>query len=490
MNRHRLGILLRTGALGIATASLSSTAVAQSDSSENPWRLHEDARVRVSVDAPTDSAPAADTAVLSPSPTPLGMSTAVDERALRAHAARFDYEQVDAEIRRLRAQHPGWEPPTDLFAPGAAAPPQVDERPLWELYEAEDYDAVRREIEVLRQVHPGWEPPSELMALIRRHEARSAILAAVAAEGWQEIILRYELEPDLFDCDQIENAWSAAEAYFHTAQVDQTYRIYGDLMAHCDADLRLSTLQKALANRDDGSLEALFAMEESQSRSPDQEERFAQISRDFRGEPWVAVVSTGGGRRHDPAITRIVNAYERGDMAAVVSMTGTSGRDGPTEMLLRGWALYRLGRTAEAVQAFRAAQGGDDEVASDAAYGLTLAQLDLGLTEDARQTAGALNLEAGQQAELDRTLLQQQANDAYRRGEYERTLALITAVRRADPGDQSLAVIEGWSHYNLGNYDRAEAIFERLVSAGQVVEGSRGLELSRAAQRRDYPDRG
>jgi hypothetical protein len=55
----------------------------------------------------------------------LDAGDAVDTTLLRAYASRFDYPRVDEEIRRLKEMHPGWTPPTDLFAPKAAA---VDER--------------------------------------------------------------------------------------------------------------------------------------------------------------------------------------------------------------------------------------------------------------------------------------------------------------------------------------------------------------------------
>jgi cellulose synthase operon protein C len=74
---------------------------------------------------------------------------AVDTTLLRAYASRFDYHKVDEEVRRMKEMHPGWNPPTDLFAPKAAA---VDERGLWTSWERGDLAAVDREIAILRSL--------------------------------------------------------------------------------------------------------------------------------------------------------------------------------------------------------------------------------------------------------------------------------------------------------------------------------------------------
>ena len=50
-----------------------------------------------------------------------------------------------------------------------------------------------------------------------------------------------------------------------------------------NADLRLATLQKALANRDNNALKALIEREAGQPRNAAQEARFAAIRKDFGG---------------------------------------------------------------------------------------------------------------------------------------------------------------------------------------------------------------
>ena len=93
-------------------AALPTPAGAQQDGQYRAMRPG------VTVDLTVQRADAAD----------LAGGEAVDTTLLRAYASRFDYHKVDEEVRRLKELHPSWTPPTDLFAPKAAA---VDERGLW-----------------------------------------------------------------------------------------------------------------------------------------------------------------------------------------------------------------------------------------------------------------------------------------------------------------------------------------------------------------------
>ena len=174
---------------------------------------------------------------------------AVDTTLLRAYASRFDYHKVDEEIRRLKEMHPGWTPPTDLFAPKAAA---VDERGLWTSWERGDLAAVDREVAILRSLNPGWTPPQKLTELVDARRTRDAVATAATAGDWDGIVRLASAKPTLFTCDQIENLWDLAQAQFKTGDRTAAYATYGDAMETCkNADLRLATLQKALANRDD-----------------------------------------------------------------------------------------------------------------------------------------------------------------------------------------------------------------------------------------------
>ena len=182
----------------------------------------------------------------------------VDERALRYYASQYDYARVDAEIARLRTLHPDWQPPRDLFGAPAPQESEVDTSGLWAAYDRGDYGAVRSEINALRRINPTWEPPQKLLDLMAAAEARAALKTAVAQGDWAtaiEVGRRYPRQiaptPEL-----IENLWLVAEAYHRSGQDEAAYALYRQVIEESDdAGLRLSTLQKALANRDDRRLD-------------------------------------------------------------------------------------------------------------------------------------------------------------------------------------------------------------------------------------------
>src|SRR5690242_5932803 len=206
---------------------------------------------------------------------------AVDTTLLRAYASRFDYHKVDEEIRRLKEMHPDWTPPTDLFAPKAAA---VDERGLWVSWERGDLAGIDREIAILRSLNPGWTPPQKLTDLVGARRMRDAVAAAASGGDWDGIVRLAAGKPALFTCDQIENLWDLAQAQFKTGDRTAAYATYGNAMETCkNADLRLATLQKALANRDNNPLKALIEREAAQPHNAAQEARLATIRKDFGG---------------------------------------------------------------------------------------------------------------------------------------------------------------------------------------------------------------
>ena len=61
---------------------------------------------------------------------------AIDLSALRYFASHNDLGRVSSEIRLLRAKHPDWEPPQNLFSEVASG---VDEKPLWDLLSRRDF---------------------------------------------------------------------------------------------------------------------------------------------------------------------------------------------------------------------------------------------------------------------------------------------------------------------------------------------------------------
>jgi cellulose synthase operon protein C len=525
----------------------------------------------------------------------LDAGDAVDTTLLRAYASRFDYPRVDEEIRRLKEMHPGWTPPTDLFAPKAAA---VDERGLWTSWERGDLVAVDREIAILGSLNPGWTPPAKLTELVAARRTREAVAAAATGGNWDGIVRLAAGKPNLFTCDQIENLWDLAQAQFRTGDRPAAYATYGAAMTTCkSADLRLATLQKALANRDNAELKALIEAEAGRSRTVEEEGRFASIQKDFGGNgnatgkgaaqtataapdklgealgrlvkgradatevSWIEgtardqrdaraaeglgwyyfnakkwneagtwfkssmdwkpsakaaeglvyawqklgrdnearalaanwagkapklkeILKSGGGS------SRLTAAFESGDFATVLSLTEPGrGPEAASGQTLRGWALLKLTRPAEAARAFEAAlkrAGSDKAKAADAAQGLALANNAQGLSREARAVIEANAVAPEKSAKLEAGIMTQDALAAFNRGSFNEALRLIAQVKRLAPEDQSLAMIEAWSLYKINRFAEAQSAFQRLTEVYGSAEARDGLRLATAQVNRRW----
>jgi cellulose synthase operon protein C len=517
--------------------------------------------------------------------------TRVDERALRYYASQYDYARVDAEIARLRTLHPDWQPPRDLFGAPSPQSSEVDVSGLWAAYDRGDFGAVRSEINALRRINPTWEPPQKLLDLMAAAEVRTALKDAVAKGDWGaaiEVGRRYPRQiaptPEL-----IENLWLVAEAYHRSADDEAAYALYGQVIEESDdAGLRLATLQKALANRDDRRLAALLERERTRSKGADEQALLAQIESDFKGggggppgprsrlgtalprvssgeadaqeiaaiaasafelkhadaaqvlgwhhfdrrdwpeaERWFArslewqpgpsaaeglartyveqrrfaeaeaLARTWLGRA--PGLAKVIEQVEQQALWAdlerrdprevlAVTMRQVAGeRADPGALVMHGWALYRLGRPGEAARAFEQVyrdQGVAPERRSDAAYGLALARLELGLTGDARSALADATMSEEQRRNAEQALATREALDAYQAGRYEAALDAIGHARRYAPEDSGLAALEGWALLELGRYTDAQRAFAGLDESFRDAGARAGL---RTVQTRQYP---
>src|SRR5690554_4408607 len=107
----------------------------------------------------------------------------VDESALRYYARNRDLERLEAEIRRLRAEHPSWQPPEDLFDPQAVG--GFDEGPLWQLFAEGRYAEVREAIVELERETPGWTPSDELLRQLDLAEGHLRLQTAAEHDQWR-----------------------------------------------------------------------------------------------------------------------------------------------------------------------------------------------------------------------------------------------------------------------------------------------------------------
>ncbi|MFP4362010.1 MAG: hypothetical protein ACLFTG_15240 [Alphaproteobacteria bacterium] len=169
---------------------------------------------------------------------------------------------------------------------GGDGAPAVDTSYLWAAFEAGDYRSVREELRVLARLHPEWTPPSDLLRLTDAMQSRAVVLPAVADGAFADAVAYYETHRDRFACADvtIEALWAVAEAYAARERADDAFAVYQRVLDECDeTDLRLATLEKAIAREDRERFEALLEVEEERSHDAAELERLARIRQDGLG---------------------------------------------------------------------------------------------------------------------------------------------------------------------------------------------------------------
>lgn len=190
-------------------------------------------------------------------PTTSRSDTRVDESALRYYASQHATARVEAETRRLRALYPGWEPPADLYRPGAS-----DEQALWDLYGKDQIDQLKLEIERRSARQPGWRPSQTMVDKLRRKELRNELVKASDAADWAKVLKTAERDPLLVGADDLDVTWRLAEASARTGARDHAMELYKLALAGAKtAEERSGTVRKALAVLGADAAGPLFADE-------------------------------------------------------------------------------------------------------------------------------------------------------------------------------------------------------------------------------------
>src|SRR5690625_179151 len=187
-----------------------------------------------------------------------------DESALRHYARTGAFERLEAEIRRLRALDPTWQPPEDLFDPAAEL--GFDEGPMWQLFAEGRYAELREAIAERRQEEPGWEPSDELRRQLDLAEAQQRLEHAAEHGQWKRVIEIAKAQPNLSSCQRVINSWTIAEAYSRSDDPDAGAEVYREILTRCDdSDILIATLQKASALLDDKRMLALHTTAEQRT---------------------------------------------------------------------------------------------------------------------------------------------------------------------------------------------------------------------------------
>ena len=275
-----------------------------------------------------------------------------DRAALRYFAREGNVDRLDAELRRLRALYPGWQPPRDLLDP------QRDDEELaamWQLVGEQDYAGARAAIAERLQRDPTWEVPPRLGAILDLAEARAALVEASEAGDNDEVLAVAEANEELLTCENVDALWRVADAFVATGRPKRAFDAYAYVIQRCEDETeRAASLQKAAQTLDASFVSDLFALEAGNEAEGD---AFSEARLDIvRG----AVAAAGESADVEVPAEWLERLAEH-------ARTGTDLDDA----MLIGYYLYRQGRPAEAAQWFRYAL--DNGQGSDAAEGYIVA---------------------------------------------------------------------------------------------------------------------
>jgi hypothetical protein len=145
----------------------------------------------------------------------------------------------------------------------------------------------------------------------------------------------------------------------------------------------------------------------------------------------------------------------------------TTGSNARTQGQPAGWRLLQLNRPGEAAAAF---SGSLAQVSAkgrgDAAYGLALADLQLGLLGEADNAAQLATPSGGRGQQLRTSILREKILQAYAAGRYRDTINGLDTMSAMAPESVDLMTVRGWSYFHLQRYEEAQRVFEALSAAG------------------------
>ena len=167
---------------------------------------------------------------------------------------------------------------------------------------------------------------------------------------------------------------------------------------------------------------------------------------------------------HAPAAQAAMNERAAGRHEAPTARAESAA--GGVDMV-QAWRLMQLDRPTEAAAAFRAVlTSGDAKDRQDAAYGLSLANLRLGLTSAAEIAASAAPQTDKRISEISVEIITQRIHAAYNSGNYSDALIGLDARARIAPEQTDLMILRGWSYYHLLRYEEAARLFEAIAASG------------------------
>lgn len=375
-------------------------------------------------------------------PFVVAQATAVDETALRYFARQGDQERVDAEIARLRALYPDWEPPENLLE-GEYTPDPLIER-IWELYGEGDFAGARAAIAEKQSDDPAWQPTEDMLSSLQLGEAAERLRNASDARQYETVIRVAANNPDLLTCANVDLLWRLADAFIATDATDRGIDAYTYVLSNCDnAEERFATLQQASEHLEPDDLEPLLALERADGEGPGE---FAPLRLDLARNAILEVLA-GSARRADPDVVAELEAS---------ALEAGSGDD----LRLLGWYARSQNRPEDALDWFERAMEADPSALSANGLGVTL--VDLGRYEDAEDILAAY---ASEDEELQAVYLSAAAALLAEVPRIELEPEVLARIVEATTDARAVAVAQelGWYAYDFNQPRTAAAWFETAL---------------------------
>ncbi len=464
-------------------------------------------------------------AALLPGAAQAGTPGTEDLRALIYYLQTDDQRSVQAEMRRLRAQFPGWTPPDNLDALRAMSEEGdagVDVAPIWARIERGDFSGARSLIDEGRRSVPGWSPDAEMLRVLELNEAQANFDAAVSRRDHAAAIATARRTPGLMRCEAVNNAWQLAEMYQAADQTSNALATYRGVLGSCT---RISvvepTLEKANEIATMEQLTELFGV--ARNAAPANEARLDALEtrlragrgegapaasaraaspsrtgsaapRDSASAPSSEAPSSGAARtaaaaplralptRGDNRVARVRSLKEAGNWSSCLA---ASANPRSLDVLYeRSWCAYNRDRAGEALAGFTAAANAGRalgaDVPRDARFGMMLSYVTLNMIEEAARLAATTDLTRTQRVEIESMILDQRAVRAFQQREYAQSLSYLNALETLGGGlRRDLAMLRGYAHLNLRQVEEAHAEFTRLHGELATDETRSALETTR-----------
>ncbi len=452
-----------------------------------------------------------------------------DLEALNYYVGSNDTTAAEAELRRLRAQFPNWQPPTDLSSLRQSQPTAEIDRIYREIASG-NLTGARKSIADTQAAFPSWMPPDDMMRLLETSEAQVAFDAAVRANQGRQAVEIARRSPSLLRCDRVNNAWQLAEMQRSLQDTTAAVQTYRGIINSCPSLPEVTaTLQKADAVASAAQMTDLFSV--ARSRFSGNATELAALETRLqagRGQtpsarpaaPTAPARTTAPVRSAEPSSAPAAPAAPSAAPAPRVATTALRGpapstralptrgdgrlgrvqaaaRSGAYSQCIalsndprsadvlyeRAWCAYNLDRPLEALAAFRAAErsGLGAEVQRDARFGMALAFLAKQMTEEAARVAAATDLTQQQRVEVETIILDQRGTRAYDEKQYSRSIAYFDAYEELTGTlRRDLAVLRAYAYLNNGDRVTARAQFQELNDQLATQDTRNGL---RAASR-------